>query len=57
MKYTITIYDDFFKKEYKGQFDGVTQADAENEARDFYAYELDCNTTDINIIKTEVVII
>ena len=50
--YKITVYDDFFKKSFTGQFTG-TQKEAIKQCKEFYALELDTDPKEINIIKIE----
>ena len=43
----ITIYDEFFKQYFTGDFESVDQA------KELYSYELDCMPDDIIITKIE----
>ena len=48
-KYKITVEDEFFGLKMSGIFE------SEEEAREFYAFELDCSPEDIKIVsKVEV---
>lgn len=51
-KYKITITDDFFGKELSGEFFSDNQEQAENMALEYYAEELDTDTSNITILKT-----
>jgi hypothetical protein len=53
MTFKITVTDDFFAKELTGTFIADTEEAAIVEAKDFYAYALDTNMEDIQIIKAE----
>ena len=53
MLYKITIKDNFFKKELSGEFTAETEFDAEKEAREFYALELDINPENIIVLSTK----
>lgn len=50
--YLITVNDDFFKKQFTGQFRGETKEDAEKDCKDFYAHELGTNPDKVEIVNT-----
>ena len=53
MIYTITVYDEFFKLPFKGEFESSSREQAIEDAQNFYAHELDINPEDVQIIKIE----
>jgi hypothetical protein len=53
MTFRITIKDDFFNKELTGTFVADSEEAALVEAKDHYAYELDTNIEEIQILKVE----
>jgi hypothetical protein len=52
-KFNITVRDDFFAKNLTGTFEADTLQQAESDAKDFYAQELDCYRDDIVIVSSE----
>lgn len=48
-KYRIVIYDDFFKKEFTGDFGAEDQETAIEEAKEYYAFELDTQPNEIDV--------
>lgn len=55
MKYKVTIYDDFFNKEFTATGDFDSKEEAIRILKDEYAYELDTTPEDINIVKIETI--
>lgn len=50
-KYVITVYDDFFATNLSGDFFAETEEDAKQEAKEFYAQELDTFENDVEIVS------
>lgn len=48
-KFQITVYDDFFDKSFSGEFVAENEDQARNEAKEFYAQELDTDPHEIAI--------
>ena len=53
----VTVRDDFFKRELTGNFEAETEAAAIEEAREFYAEELDDFPENINVVNVVKVIV
>ncbi len=50
--YTVTIEDSFDGRQYTGDFEAIESSEAEFDARQFYAYELDTLPDEIIIISS-----
>lgn len=50
-KYLITVFDDFFNLNLSGDFFADNEEAAKQEAREFYAQELDTTENDVKIVS------